>query len=400
MPSVDADAAVASPNELYDVLGSFDDALLSHEERGRALDRFFTLRSGREKPGRFWRVDLDSITPDPRALRGASESLIIDNSDARVLVCDLATAAAQHPQLLARAFATTGVTATKFGSLTRAFAGLGAFIYLRADVDCSDPITIAYAPPAGAAIFPHTVVLAERGARATIVERIDGGGGAFFCGVSEVVTEERAQILYAVVQRAGTGARVISSRAMRPGRDAEVAWASAELGGDLAASDLSIAIEHPGARAEVTALFFPRAAEHVDVISTIEHRAGEATSETLVKSAATETGQARFLGNIRIAPHAQGSDARLRDDALLLSRNAHVDSVPALEIGANDVKAYHGATVGAIDAEQVFYVESRGIDRNAAERMIALGFFEPAIDRFPSDALRNEIRRALAEKLS
>jgi Fe-S cluster assembly protein SufD len=393
-------AEVAAPNELYELLGSFDDALLSREERAQALDRFFALPSGREKRGRFWRVDLDSIAPDPRAVERTGASMQIKSSDARVLVCDLATAADRYPQLLARAFAATGVGATKFGALTRAFAGLGAFIYLRADVDCDDPITIVYAPPAGAAIFPHTIVLAERGARATIVERIEGGEGAFFCGVSEVVTEERAQLLYAIVQRAGAGARVISSRAMRPGRDAEVAWVSAELGGDLAASDLSIAIEHPGARAEVTALFFPRAAEHVDVVSTVEHRAGEAASETLVKSAATESGQARFLGNIRIAPHAQGSDARLRDDALLLSRNAHVDSVPALEIGANDVKAYHGATVGAIDEEQVFYAESRGIDRNAAERMIALGFFEPAIERFPSESLRGEIRHALAGKLS
>ena len=110
-------------------------------------------------------------------------------------------------------------------------------------------------------------------------------------------------------------------------------------------------------------------------------------------------GQARFLGNIRIAPHAQGSDARLRDDALLLSPTAHVDSVPALEIGANDVKAYHGATVGAMDAEQIFYMESRGIAPNAAERMIALGFFEPAVDRFPAQ-LREEIRTALELKLA
>lgn len=392
--------AVGSPSDLYGVVGSLDDALVSRDERMRALDSFFALRSGREKPGRFWRVDLDSVAPEPRAFDAPSGSMRIASNDSRVLVCDLATAAREHPHLLARAFATTGVGATKFGALARAFAGLGAFIYLRADVDCDDPITVKYALPPGGAMFAHTVVLAERGARATIVERIDGGQGTFFSGVSEVVTEERAQVLYAVVQRAGAGSRVISSRAMRPGRDAEVAWASAELGGDLAASDLSIAIEHPGARAEVTALFFPRAAEHVDVVSTVDHRAGEATSETLVKSAATQTGQARFLGNIRIAPHAQGSDARLRDDALLLSRKAHVDSVPALEIGANDVKAYHGATVGAIDEEQIFYAESRGIDRNAAERMIALGFFEPAIERFPSESLRNEIRRALAEKLS
>ena len=179
-----------------------------------------------------------------------------------------------------------------------------------------------------------------------------------------------------------------------------MSWASAELGGELAASDLSVSIEAPGAEANLTAIFFPRGSQHVDVVSTVEHRAGDATSETIVKTAARERGQARFLGNIRIAPHAQGSDARLRDDALLLSPTAHVDSVPALEIGANVVKAYHGATVGAIDAEQIFYMESRGLERGAAERMIALGFFEPAIERFPTIALRDEIRASLAAKLS
>ena len=192
----------------------------------------------------------------------------------------------------------------------------------------------------------------------------------------------------------------MTHRAARPGRDAHVAWAVAELGAELAAGDISVSIDAPGVQARITALFFPRGSQHVDMISTVDHRAGDASSETLVKSAARERGQARFLGNIRIAPHAQGSDARLRDDALLLSTTAHVDSVPALEIGANDVKAYHGATIGAIDAEQLFYMESRGIESTAAERMIALGFFEPAIEQFPSASLREEIRAALGAKLS
>src|SRR5262249_34579859 len=158
------------------------------------------------------------------------------------------------------------------------------------------------------------------------------------------------------LQNAGEAARVIFSRAARPGRDANVAWAIAEIGAELAAEDVRVSIEEPGADVHLTTVFFPRASQHVDFISTLDHRAGEATSETIVKSAARERGQARFLGNIRIAPHAQGSDARLRDDALLLSPTAHIDSVPALEIGANDVKAYHGATVGALDADQIFYM--------------------------------------------
>ncbi|MHB8230698.1 MAG: SufD family Fe-S cluster assembly protein, partial [Vulcanimicrobiaceae bacterium] len=111
------------------------------------------------------------------------------------------------------------------------------------------------------------------------------------------------------------------------------------------------------------------------------------------------SGQARYLGNINIAAHAQGSNASLRDDALLLSKKAHVDSVPALEIAANDVKAYHGATVGALDEEQIFYMTSRGIERDEAERMIVLGFFEPVIDRFPTRELRERIRAALQAKV-
>ncbi|MBV9269803.1 MAG: SufD family Fe-S cluster assembly protein, partial [Candidatus Eremiobacteraeota bacterium] len=100
-----------------------------------------------------------------------------------------------------------------------------------------------------------------------------------------------------------------------------------------------------------------------------------------------------------IAENAQASEAFLRDDALLLSRNAHIDSVPALEIAANEVRAYHGATVGAIDEEQLFYMTSRGIERKDAETMIALGFFEPAIERFPTEALRSDIREALKAKV-
>jgi Fe-S cluster assembly protein SufD len=387
-------------HELYERLAAFNGVPLELDARTRALDRFFSLASGREKPGRFWRVDFESIVPDARAIELGAARVSIENADPAILLCDLATAARKHPELLARAFGKTGIDASKFGALATAFSGRGVFAYVPPDHACDEPVVIRYHAAAGAAIFPWSVVLVERGARATIIERVTAETGAFVCGVTEVVSEEHADVTYAVLQRAGDGARVISSRAARPGRDAQIAWADAELGGELAAGNLRVSIEEPGASVRVSALFFPRGSEHVDLVSTVEHRAGEATSETLVKSAARERGQARFLGNIRIAPHAQGSDARLRDDALLLSPTAHVDSVPALEIGANDVKAYHGATVGAIDAEQIFYMESRGIEGADAERMVALGFFEPAIECFPSASLRDEIRAALAEKLS
>jgi Fe-S cluster assembly protein SufD len=401
LPSA-ASVADRSPiaRPLYDLLANVPDLPLSRDQRLRALDRFLITPSGREKPGRFWRVDFESLVPDADRIDLSQEIGHVENHDSAVAVYTLGAAARECPQLLARAFGTTGVHKTKFGALTAAFAHCGFFIYVRADHACDEPIVIRYKAPAGAAIFPSSVVFAERGARVSIVERLEGEGEAFLCGVTEIVTEENAEVRYAALQRTSDAARVVWNRVTRPGRDAKVSLADAELGAALAAGELRISIEEPGAAIEIAAIFFPSGSQHVDVVSTVEHRAGEATSETLVKSAARERGQARFLGNIRIAPHAQGSDARLRDDALLLSPTAHVDSVPALEIGANDVKAYHGATVGAMDAEQIFYMESRGIERVAAEKMIALGFFEPAIERFPTAKLRDEIREALAAKLT
>jgi Fe-S cluster assembly protein SufD len=114
---------------------------------------------------------------------------------------------------------------------------------------------------------------------------------------------------------------------------------------------------------------------------------------------ATGRGHGRFRGGIAIRPDTHRCDASMRDDALVLSRDAYLEAVPALDIASNDVAAFHAATVGALDEEELFYVQSRGIARGRAERMIALAFFEPAISRFPSEALRDEIRTALDTEL-
>lgn len=374
-------------------------SLLSPQERDAALNAFATTRTGREKPSQYWKIDLENLALNASA-DGASGEVTIESAPSRAIAVDLQTGAREHAGLFERAFRRAIEPKHKFAHLALANARLGAFIYIPADCALDEPIVVRYRAQAGETIFPYTVVLAERGARATIIERLELGGGTLACGVAEIVTEESADITYASAQFAPQDARVIFTRAARPGRDARVAWANAELGASLSMTELVITIEQPGVDAKIATLFFPTGSQHVDIVSSVDHRIGDATSETLVKSAAAGRGQGRYLGNIRIAAHAQHSDASLRDDALLLSQTAHIDSIPALEIAANDVKAYHGATVGALDDESIFYMTSRGIDREQAERMIALGFFEPAIDRFPTEALREELRTALQAKVT
>jgi Fe-S cluster assembly protein SufD len=247
---------------------------------------------------------------------------------------------------------------------------------------------------------PHTVVHAGAGSRVTLIERLEIEPGATVIGSTEIVTGERADVTYAAAQFAPDDARVTFTRTARPGKDARVLWAIAELGAAASESEIGVTLDERGADAQIATLFFPTGTQNIGMVSTVDHRVGDATSETVVKTAASGHGRGRYLGNIRIAKDAQQSNASLRDDALLLSPTAHIESVPALEIAANDVKAFHGATVGALDAESIFYMTSRGIDRAQAERMIALGFFEPAIERFPTEALREELRAALEAKVA
>ncbi|HEY9085970.1 MAG TPA: Fe-S cluster assembly protein SufD [Candidatus Tyrphobacter sp.] len=369
------------------MLSAFADETLPLEERSAALQRYRELPSGRERPGRYWRIDLDAIPVDELPFDGGAGSVRVECADDRVRIGGVP-----------RGFGTTAARTSKFGALASAFANRYAFVEIPAGIEIEAPIQITYRAPEHATLFPYTCVHAERGARATIVERIEGGSGSFICGITEAILDENADLTIASLQNLPSDARLFSSRAALPGKDATLAWATADLGAALAVVQIDVELLASGADAQIVSLFFPQGAQHVDMRSTIDHRAGDATSFTMVKSAAVGRGQARYVGNIRIAAHAQGSDASLRDDALLLSPNAHIDSVPALEIAANDVKAYHGATVGALDQETLFYMTTRGLEREEAERMVTLGFFEPAIDRFPAQ-LRDELREALAAKV-
>jgi len=322
--------------------------------------------------------------------------------DPRITICSLADAQRDHAALLAGVqHEIAAWRKDKFAALSTAFQNCGAFVYVPAGVVLDAPIQLLFvgseAEPA--AVFPHVVVVLGAGARASILERFSGDGDTFVGAIVEVQLGDNAQLDYVAVQRAGEEARVMSYRAARIGHDATMRFHVADLGGALVRTVLDNDLASTGARAEVAALFFTGGTQHVDLTTGTLHAVGPTTSNTVVRSAATDQGQGRFFGNIQILPKAHGSDASLRDDALLLSKRAHIDSVPALEIAANDVKAFHGATVGSVDEEQLFYARSRGIARADALRMIALGFFEPVISRFPGERLRDEIRTALDAKI-
>jgi Fe-S cluster assembly protein SufD len=424
-PEMQTSVLGVSKASLAALLVACGEGAIPAQARYDALARFEELPARQSiKSGRYWKRDLANLdvsglrvvsaTDEP--VRGESTDFVFRQTGGSlrislpselaargVIVTSLADAASQHPALFATAFGRAMDTRDdKFASLALAMQNGGVFIAVPEGVALDDRLRLEYT--AGAtALFPYTLVYAASGSRFTVEERLETAAGdgshGFLCGLAEIVADERANVTYVSTQFAQIEAEVLMTRRAAVAQDASVAFAIAELGAGLSVNRTRVVQAGRGSTSGVAAFFFPNGHQHVDLETEAIHIADSTTSETIVRSAGTDHGQGRYLGNIKITAGAHGADASLRDDALLLSQDAHVDSVPALEIAANDVKAFHGATVGAISEDEIFYAQSRGIARTDAERMIALGFFEPAIARFPTEALREELRAALAAKL-
>jgi Fe-S cluster assembly protein SufD len=373
------------------------DALARYEE----LPIANAIRSGRGWKHDLAKLDFQTIVPfeTAQAVELDVEALLPQGRRNGVTIERFSLARERHRIAFEDAFGRAVDTRDdKFASLALAFQNHGAFVDVPAGVIVDEPLVIGYEARASA-LFPYTLVSMGNGARATIVERLAAVAGApLVCGITELVLGDRAELTYAVEQRAPQGTRLIMTRRASLGTDARLEFATAELGGTHAVSRFRAYESSRGAQLTTVVLFFSDGDQHVDVETESVHSASDTMSRTIVRSAGNGRGQGRYLGNIKILADGHGTDASLRDDALLLSKGAHIDSIPALEIAANDVKAYHGATVGAISEDELFYAQTRGISREEAERMIALGFFEPAVEHFPR-SIRDEIRAALERKI-
>jgi Fe-S cluster assembly protein SufD len=194
----------------------------------------------------------------------------------------------------------------------------------------------------------------------------------------------------------------LSRQAAVTGRDGRLEWTSVTLGGGLSRSAQHIVLREPGGEALITGLYLPDGKQHMAFDTLQDHVAGQCTSDLLYQGALLGSARSVYDGTIRAWPAAQKTNAYQSNRNLLLSKKARVDSLPKLEIEANDLRCTHGATVSQVDEDQVFYLMSRGIPRADAVRLIVEGFFQPALDRLPESlqGLRERLMQTIAAKLS
>ena len=300
-----------------------------------------------------------------------------------------------HPHLAQHAL----YDGNAFVALNTAFLNQINFVRVPRGAALDQPVEIAHqAVEASAAYHPRTLILVGGGAQCTIVERYEGTGSYFTNAVTEIVAGESAVIDHYKVQRESAEAYHVATMHATLGRSANFSSHSISLGGALVRNDANVTLSE-GTEATLNGLYVVNGRQHVDNHTQIDHAKPHGASHELYKGILDGHATAVFNGRIVVRKDAQKTDSKQTNKNLVLSDDAVINTKPELQILADDVRCTHGATIGQLDAEALFYLQSRGIGRKQARDLLTYAFAQDIIDRIKVPALKDHLAAALFEKL-
>jgi Fe-S cluster assembly protein SufD len=288
-----------------------------------------------------------------------------------------------------------------FTTLHDAFFPGGALVHVPAGVVVEDPILVLHwCEGDGRASFPHTLVSLGENAQATVLDRFGSPRSDHFVdAIVELLVDDNARLRYLSVQQHGPKTWQVALQRAHLGRDATLRTSAVALGGDYARLRSEALLRGQGAESDQLAVYFGDGTQMLDFRTLQDHDAPNTRSDLLFKGAVEDEARSVYSGLVRIRKAAQKANAYQTNRNLVLTEGAGAESIPNLEIEANDVRCSHASAVGPIDEEQRYYLESRGIEPEEAERLIVLGFFDDVFDRLPVGALTSGLRRAVVDKL-
>jgi Fe-S cluster assembly protein SufD len=319
---------------------------------------------------------------------------------------DLARAAQDHPELLKRFLLTQAVSGREdaFAALHAAFWTGGTLLYVPRGVKVEAPLfSLVGLARGGCVDMDHTLVVLDEGAEATLVRetasRDRGDAPALHAGAVELIVGRAARLRFVNIQNWDNATWHFSRERAVVGPDAALQWTVGGLGARLAKVNQEVALAGAGARAQVNGVMFTTGRQHLAYFTRQDHAAPHTTSDLLYKGGLKDHSRIVWKGMIRVEKDAQRTDAFQKNDNLVLSGSARADSIPGLEIEANDVRCTHGATAGRVDEDMIFYAQSRGVSRETAVRLIVEGFFAKVYDRITLEPVQETLRQAVATKL-
>ena len=321
-----------------------------------------------------------------------------------VILEPLRVAAEKHRELVEpRLFSLVHADRDRFAALHAAFFTGGTFLYVPDGVVVEQPIIGQhFSHEAGTSVLPHTLIVAGKNSKFDyldeyIAEKDDESG--YRSGSTEIFAGEGSQVAYVAVQKWGRNVWHFSDQRAELLKDARLRLFNVTLGGKFSKTRVEAALAGEGANAELKAIYFASGQQFFDFHTLQDHLVGNTRSDLLFKGALSDVSRTVYAGLIRIEKHAARSDAYQANRNLVLSDKAKATSIPMLEIDNNDVRCTHGATVGPVDPEHLFYLRSRGIPEATAKRMLIQGFFGDVLDRIPFEHARKLVEAELESRI-
>ena len=354
------------------------------------------------------RTSLDNLPRDGGLLLDAplaTYDLDPQLAERGVVFTDLGTAVREHGDLVKTHLArhdTLPAQMSFWGRSLAAWTG-GTFLYVPKGVAVDGPLTARTSLPSGAYTYlPHTLVVLEEDASATLLEEVSSpdGHAIWFGGTADLQVGYGARLRYANLQRLGDEAWRIGAQRVEVGQDSDVTTLNAEIGSAISKVGMDVRMTGKGGTSRLLGLLAAGGAQSIDFNSCQDLIGSHTTSDLLYLSALYDASHASFYGVTRVRPEAKQTSSYQECRNLLLSPKAGAEPIPVLEIETNDIlRCGHGATAGAIDPVQRFYAQSRGMSADAAERMIVRGFFERVVAQFDSEPIKARVLEALAARI-
>ncbi|MEJ2757966.1 MAG: Fe-S cluster assembly protein SufD [Anaerolineales bacterium] len=321
-----------------------------------------------------------------------------------VIFTDFKTAAAEHPEILEKVLGQiVSVDEDKFTAMTAALSETGVLLYVPRGVQVEQPLhSVFWGPGVHQAFFSNLIVYLEEQSSATYLHEYASPTEeeqTMHAGIVEIYVGKAAHLRFVEFQSWGEHVWSFSHERARVDRDATLDWIFGAIGTHLTKNFTELDLIGDGSTGRMSGFYFTDGNQHLDHDTQQNHHAPHTTSDLLFKGALKDHSRSVWQGMIYVAPGAQKTDGYQSNPNLLLDTSARADSIPGLEIMADDVRCTHGATVGKIDPTEVFYLNSRGIPTDVAERLIVEGFFDPIMQRIPFEGVRERLQQAIIDKL-
>ncbi len=336
---------------------------------------------------------------------GAEISLASELAEKGVVFTDFQTAEKEHPELLAKLIGNiVRAEDGKFAALAAALSQNGVLLYVPRNVQVEAPLhSVLWGPGADLAHFSHVIVHIEENASVTYVHESaspdEDGSDTMHAGLVEINLGDGANLRFVELQSWGKHVWNFSHERVSVGRDANLDWIFGAVGSRLTKNFSDLDLVGKGASGRMSGFYFADGTQHLDHDTQQNHLVPNTSSDLLFKGALKDESRSVWQGMIHVAPGAQKTDGYQANRNLILSEDARADSIPGLEISADDVRCTHGATIGKIDPEPLFYLLSRGIPKEDAERLVVEGFFDPIMQRIPFEGVRERFQQAIKDKL-